>query len=171
MERLCTRCRRLSEAERCEYCGSPELKEPEAEDLCYLTEQGGAMGSVLADALQFNGIAFRAPVSPFGVKRGSRVFFVPYGQLDDAWSEFDRLWNGSRPEANGSGSGLFSADEIDRMEAASLDEMDLEGLKDYRARIVRTLKEIKEQEKQWKRRAGILLDMKEEAECLIEDLS
>ena len=66
---------------------------------------------------------------------------------------------------------LFSADEIDRMEAVMLDSMDLEALKAYKSRIMRTLKAIKVQEQLWKERTTILLDMKEEAEYLIDDLS
>ena len=66
---------------------------------------------------------------------------------------------------------LFGADEIDRMEAVMLDSMDLEDLKAYKSRIMRTLKAIKVQEQLWKERISILLDMKEEAEYLINDLS
>ena len=66
---------------------------------------------------------------------------------------------------------LFTADEIDRMEAIMLDSMDLENLKAYKSRIIRTLKAIKVQEQLWKERTSILLDMKEETECLIDDLS
>ena len=66
---------------------------------------------------------------------------------------------------------LFSADEIDRMEAVMLDSMDLEALKAYKSRIMKTLKAIKVQEQLWKERTTILLDMKEEAEYLIDDLS
>ena len=66
---------------------------------------------------------------------------------------------------------LFGADEIDRMEAVMLDSMDLEDLKAYKSRIMRTLKAIKVQEQLWKERTSILLDMKEETEYLIDDLS
>ena len=66
---------------------------------------------------------------------------------------------------------LFGADEIDRMEAVMLDSMDLEDLKAYKSRIMRTLKAIKVQEQLWKERTSILLDMKEEAEYLINNLS
>ena len=65
---------------------------------------------------------------------------------------------------------IFTADEIDRMEAILLDGMNPEELEAYRDRILRTLKEIKAQERLWKQRANILLDMKEEAECLIRDM-
>ena len=66
---------------------------------------------------------------------------------------------------------LFSADEIDRMETVMLDNMDREALKAYKSRIMRTLKAIKVQEQLWKERTTILLDMKEEADYLIDDLS
>ena len=65
---------------------------------------------------------------------------------------------------------IFTADEIDRMEAIMLDEMNPEELEAYRDRIIRTLKEIKAQERLWKQRTNLLLDMKEEAECLIRDM-
>lgn len=78
--------------------------------------------------------------------------------MNDGWNE----------EA---GSDLFDADEIDQMEAALLDGMSLEELKEYRSRIMRTLKAIKIQEQLWKQRTVVLLDMKEEAEYLIDDLS
>ena len=66
---------------------------------------------------------------------------------------------------------LFDGDEIDRMEASQLDALDLEELKEYRNRIMRTLKAIKVREQLWKQRTVVLLDMKEEAEYLIDDLS
>ncbi len=66
---------------------------------------------------------------------------------------------------------LFDANEIDRMEASMLDQMSVEELKAYKNRITRTLKAIRVWEQLWKQRTNILLDMKEEAECLIEDLS
>ena len=65
---------------------------------------------------------------------------------------------------------IFTADEIDRMEAILLDDMGPEELEAYRNRIIRTLKEIKAQERLWKQRTNLLLDMKEEAECLIRDM-
>ena len=65
---------------------------------------------------------------------------------------------------------IFTADEIDRMEAIMLDDMGPEELEAYRDRIIRTLKDIKVQERLWKQRTNLLLDMKEEAECLIRDM-
>ena len=65
---------------------------------------------------------------------------------------------------------LFDGDEIDRMEAAALESMELQELKAYKDKVQKTLKEIKVQERKWKERTHILLDMKEEAECLLEDM-
>lgn len=65
---------------------------------------------------------------------------------------------------------LFDGDEIDRMEAAALESMELQELKAYKDKVQKTLKEIKVQERKWKERTRILLDMKEEAECLLEDM-
>ena len=65
---------------------------------------------------------------------------------------------------------IFTADEIDRMEAILLDDMNPEELETYRNRIIKTLKEIRTQERLWKQRTNILLDMKEEAECLLRDM-
>ena len=45
-----------------------------------------------------------------------------------------------------------------------------DNFSEYKDKIVKTLKEIKAQEQQWKTRVTKLLDMKEEAEGLIEDL-
>ena len=50
-------------------------------------------------------------------------------------------------------SGLFTGDEIDDMD-----------------KIRRTLKEVRLEEQRWKQRTNRLLDMKEEAEALLEDL-
>ena len=49
--------------------------------------------------------------------------------------------------------------------------MELEELKAYKTKIVNTLKEIRFQEQKWKERTNLLLDMREEAENLIDDLS
>ena len=64
---------------------------------------------------------------------------------------------------------LFDGEEIDRMEAILLDDLDLEELKAYKDRISKTLKAIRAQEQLWKQRVNILLDMKEEAERQIEE--
>jgi vacuolar-type H+-ATPase subunit I/STV1 len=65
---------------------------------------------------------------------------------------------------------LFTGDEIDNMEAFQLDDLPAEDLKAYLDKIRRTLKEIRLEEQRWKQRTNRLLDMKEEAEALLEDL-
>ncbi|MBQ6382366.1 MAG: hypothetical protein IJJ42_02040 [Clostridia bacterium] len=67
-------------------------------------------------------------------------------------------------------SGLFTGDEIDDMEAFQLDGLSAEELKAYLDKIRRTLKEVRLEEQRWKQRTNRLLDMKEEAEALLEDL-
>lgn len=67
--------------------------------------------------------------------------------------------------------GLFSAEEIDQMDVSMLDGMTPEELKACLDKIRRTLLEIRARQQLWKQRANILLDMKEEAEYLIEDQS
>ena len=57
------------------------------------------------------------------------------------------------------------------MECSILDGMDLEELKAYKDKISKTLKEIKALEQLWKERTNRLLDMREEAENLIDELS
>ncbi len=65
---------------------------------------------------------------------------------------------------------LFAGDEIDSMEASALDDLSAEELKACLDKIRRTLKEIRLEEQRWKERTTRLLDMKEEAEALLEDL-
>ena len=72
---------------------------------------------------------------------------------------------------NQSGDDVFDAEEIDGMEAVMLDNLSVEELKVYRSKVIRTLKEIRAQEQLWKQRANILMDMREEAENLIEEKS
>jgi len=72
---------------------------------------------------------------------------------------------------NQSGDDVFDAEEIDGMEAVMLDNLSVEELKVYRSKVIRTLKEIRVQEQLWKQRANILMDMREEAENLIEEKS
>ena len=95
-------------------------------------------------------------------------------RLEEAELELDNFSVNKQPTedflSEGLGQDVFHAEEIDQMEWADLDDMELEELKAYKDKIVKTLKEIKAQEQQWKTRVTKLLDMKEEAEGLIEDL-
>ena len=70
-----------------------------------------------------------------------------------------------------SGEELFDAEDIDGMEAVMLDNLSAEELKAFRSKVNRTLKTIREQEQLWKQRVNLLMDMREEAENLIEEKS
>jgi len=70
-----------------------------------------------------------------------------------------------------SGEELFDAEDIDGMEAVMLDNLSAEELKTFRSKVNRTLKAIREQEQLWKQRVNLLMDMREEAENLIEEKS
>lgn len=70
-----------------------------------------------------------------------------------------------------SGEELFDAEDIDGMEAVMLDNLSAEELKAFRSKVNRTLKAILEQEQLWKQRVNLLMDMREEAENLIEEKS
>ena len=70
-----------------------------------------------------------------------------------------------------SGEELFDAEDIDGMEAVMLDNLSAEELKAFRSKVNRTLKAIREQEQLWKQRVNLLMDMREEAENLIEEKS
>ena len=67
------------------------------------------------------------------------------------------------------GDEVFDAEEIDGMEAVMLDDLSAEELKAFRNKAIRTLKEIRAREQLWKQRANVLMDMREEAENLLEE--
>ena len=54
--RYCLKCRNVFEGERCPVCGSKKSREPAADDLCFLTEEGPLLGGMLEDVLKQNGI-------------------------------------------------------------------------------------------------------------------
>lgn len=173
MEYLCVKCRRLAETEQCPWCGSRETKEAEGSDYCYLSEWGGEEAGALADLLNLNSIPFQTRKSPCDTKRTYYSFFVPYRALEDAKDTILTQLSGSRAAAEGArdDSGPFDGDEVDRMEMVELDGMSLEELRAYKDRLNRTLKWVRVQEKEWKRRTTVLMDMREEAENLIDEMS
>ena len=57
------------------------------------------------------------------------------------------------------------------MDIDQLEDLSLEDLKAYKGKIMKTLREIKYLEQKCRERTNMLLDMKEEVENLIEDLS
>ena len=174
-ELLCEQCRRLVETETCPYCGSTETRKPESGDYVYLAEMPNPYAATLEAALDINGIDFRRRIRQVGKRTVLRAYYIRYDQADDAWTYAQKLWEDPRPSSSGlsvpEGPGLFDADEIEQMEASQLDGMNLQELVAYKDKIMRTLKEIRAQEQRWKLLSNRLLDMKEETEYLIDDLS
>lgn len=169
MELLCAKCRHLVDAEQCSYCGSTETRVPEDGDSCYLISLTGPGANVLAIRLEKSGIPFRKLMTNVSRITVTFAFYVPYGRLDDALAETEKLWGDDQAMVNDNL--VFTAEEIDDMDIGNLENMELEELKAYKTKIVNTLKEIRFQEQKWKERTNLLLDMREEAENLIDDLS
>lgn len=169
MELYCTVCSRIVETEKCPHCGSLETRMPESSDYFFLTEVTGSMAVVLEGALKKRGIPYRMHTTEMDRIYMFRSFYVSYSRIDDAFKVIHDLWGEQVPHLNESE--LFAAEEIDQMDIGLLEDMSLEDLKSYKDKITKTLKAIKYREQQWKERANLLLDMKEEAENLIEDLS
>ena len=48
----CEKCRRIIEGESCPYCKRSKVREAEANDLCYLTEQDYISSGILEDMLK-----------------------------------------------------------------------------------------------------------------------
>lgn len=89
----CEHCNRLIETstEKCPSCGNRSLRQPNAEDYCFLMEQEPMWGEMLADVLKQNGIAFVIQ-KELGGGLADRVgpileryyLYVKFGQLDEA---------------------------------------------------------------------------------------
>lgn len=172
---ICEKCKNIIETEECPICGSTETREPRDDDSCLLASTDFPGSMMLSETLKQKEIPFRMVTVHLGKYSVSRYFYVPYSRLEEAEFAAGSLWQEQAPVNNARGEELsddfFSADEIDQMEWSMLDGMSLEELKAYKGKITKTLKEIKAREQAWKERATKLLDMKEEAENLIDDLS
>ena len=175
MALICEKCRRIIMEDVCPFCGSTETREPADDDHCYLTILNlPSEAAVLKELLNQKGIPFRMNIVSIDKHTVTRDVYVPYSCLEEAQREMAKLW---KEEPAGDawneelGSDVFQADEIDQMECSILDGMDLEELKAYKDKISKTLKEIKALEQLWKERTNRLLDMREEAENLIDKLS
>lgn len=176
-EMICEKCRRIIVEDVCPICGCTDVHEPAENDYCYLISADHAGSVMISKLLEQKGIPYKMKTistqSRYSLS-SVRYIYVPYGRLEEAELELDNFQQRKQPVedflSEGFGPDLFHAEEIDRMEWANLDNMEPEELKAYKEKIVKTLKEIKAQEQQWKTRITKLLDMKEEAEGLIEDL-
>ncbi|MBR5962002.1 MAG: hypothetical protein IKZ98_13545 [Clostridia bacterium] len=169
MELICTRCSQLVETQTCPHCGSAETRVPEGDDYCKLAEVTGSMAVVLEGALAKKGIPYRMHTTTMDKVYMFRSFYVPYSRIDDAYITLHELWGDEPPVLDENE--LFAPEEIDGMDVSQVEDLSLEELTAYKDKIMKTLKAIKYQEQQWKQRSNLLLDMKEEVENLIEDLS
>ena len=176
MALICEKCRRIIMEDVCPVCGSTQTREPADNDHAFLiTTSDAASAAVVSELLNQKDIPFRMNTISIGKYSVTRDFYVPYSRLEEAEIEVGKLWKEEQPAGDawseGFGSDVFQADEIDQMEWSVLDGMNVEELKAYKDKISKTLKEIKAQEQLWKERTNRLLDMREEAENLIDELS
>ena len=173
-EMICEKCRRIIVEDVCPICGCTDVHEPAENDHAFLITADHAGSVMVSKILEEKEIPYKMATVQIGKYSVTRDFYVPYGRLEEAELELDNFSvNKQHTEdflSEGLGQDVFHAEEIDQMEWADLDDMELEELKAYKDKIVKTLKEIKAQEQQWKTRVTKLLDVKEEAESLIEDL-
>ena len=173
-EMICEKCRRIIVEDVCPICGCTDVHEPAENDHAFLITADHAGSVMVSKILEEKEIPYKMATVQIGKYSVTRDFYVPYGRLEEAELELDNFSGNKQPTedflSEGLGQDVFHAEEIDQMEWADLDDMELEELKAYKDKIVKTLKEIKAQEQQWKTRVTKLLDMKEEAEGLIEDM-
>lgn len=101
----CERCSRIIEEERCPYCKSRRVREPEPKDPCFLTEQDYISSGILEDVLKQNDIPFlKKDVMGAGlaIKVGPMLdrsrFYVPFDRLEDAAAVADELFPASRED-------------------------------------------------------------------------
>ena len=87
----CEKCNRITEGDRCPVCRSRKMREPEAKDPCYLTEQDYVSSGILEDVLKQNNIPYlKKDVMGAGmaIKVGPMLersrFYVPFEQLSSA---------------------------------------------------------------------------------------
>ena len=95
----CEKCRRIIEADRCPVCKSRKIREPEAKDPCYLTEQDYISSGILEDMLKQNRIPhLKKDVMGAGmaIKVGPMLersrFYVPFEHLSGAMAIMEDLF-------------------------------------------------------------------------------
>jgi hypothetical protein len=96
----CEKCNRIIEANRCPVCNSRKVREPEAKDPCYLTEQDYISSGILEDILKQNNIPYlKKDVMGAGmaIKVGPMLersrFYVPFEQLGNAMAIMEDLFS------------------------------------------------------------------------------
>ena len=94
----CKKCSRVFDGERCPVCRRSRVREPEAKDPCFLTEQDYLTSGILEDLLKQGGIPFlKKDVMGAGlaIKVGPMLdrsrFYVPFERLGDARAVAEEL--------------------------------------------------------------------------------
>ena len=97
----CEKCNRIIEEDRCPVCKSRKIREPEAKDPCYLTEQDYLTSGILEDLLKQNNIPYlKKDVMGAGlaIKVGPMLersrFYVSFEQLNSATAIMEDLVSG-----------------------------------------------------------------------------
>lgn len=103
----CEKCNRIIEADRCPVCNSRKIREPEAKDPCYLTEQDYVSSGILEDMLKQNNIPYlKKGVMGAGmaIKVGPMLersrFYVPFEQLGNAMAIMEDLFSATEETEN-----------------------------------------------------------------------
>jgi hypothetical protein len=103
----CEKCNRIFEANRCPVCNSGKVREPEAKDPCYLTEQDYVSSGILEDLLKQNNIPYlKKDVMGAGmaIKVGPMLersrFYVPFEQLRCAAVLTENLFSAAEEPEN-----------------------------------------------------------------------
>ena len=103
----CEKCNRIIEANRCPVCNSRKIREPEAKDPCYLTEQDYISSGILEDMLKQNNIPYlKKDVMGAGmaIKVGPMLersrFYVPFEQLNSAIAIMEDLFSAAEEAEN-----------------------------------------------------------------------
>ena len=93
------KCNRIIEGDRCPVCRGRKIREPQAKDPCYLTEQDYISSGILEDVLKQNNIPYlKKDVMGAGmaIKVGPMLersrFYVPFEQLDSAAAILEDLF-------------------------------------------------------------------------------
>ena len=96
----CENCKRIIDADRCPFCKSRKVREPDPDDLCFLTEQDFISSGILEDVLKQNDVRFlKKDVMGAGlaIKVGPMFersrFYVSYDRLESARVIVDDLFS------------------------------------------------------------------------------
>ena len=110
----CERCNRIIETDRCPFCKNSKVREPEAKDPCFLTEQPYLSSGILEDLLKQNNIPYLKK-DVMGAGMAIRVgpmfemsrFYVSYDQLGGAQEVIGNLFPPAEADPPGNGIALL----------------------------------------------------------------